>query len=121
MMRRSRAARWFVLVSILAGLLGCATVYEGKYPYSEGWRKETVDRVVRASAIENPTFSECLRRSSVEDRAKGSYVLLSYAAMGRTRTRLVQQPEGIELMPGELVYFNATECRNAIAKRPAGA
>lgn len=46
-------------VLVLAGaavLSGCATVYEGKFQFPEGWRVAQVVRVTQGSLVEHPAF-----------------------------------------------------------------
>ncbi len=104
------------VVALLAAT-GCTTLYEGKYDFSEGWREAQVIRIAKASQIETPQFSDCRQKSPIQPDANTQFALLSYEHLGRTRKRVVQSPQDIDLHAGELVYMNITTCSGGIVKR----
>ena len=95
---------------------GCTTVYEGKYHFSQGWRKAQVVEITPGSAIQNPAFWKCLRGVSPPERHARSYIMLSYHDLGRKREHLVPLPPGTALQKGEPVYLKVDACQGAIAK-----
>lgn len=64
----------------LAGALlltGCAsTVYEGKYDWSEGWRKAEVVAVKTAAEMERPRFYTCVRTATPEQLASTRFAVV---------------------------------------------
>lgn len=104
-------------LAALLPLSGCSTVYEGKFDFSEGWRKGTVVRLLRGDAIENPRLWTCTRKVPEGLLASTDYVLVSYLEMSRKRTHLVPAPSGLPLAPDEQVYVDVDSCEQAIAKR----
>lgn len=100
-------------------LTACATVYEGKYQFAQGWREATVVGMLQGAAIENPRFWECTRKVPEAQRAATDYVLLSYRGVRRPERRVVPVPANVSLAVGERVYLNLAVCEQAIAQRRA--
>ncbi len=100
-------------------LSACATVYEGKYQFAQGWREATIVGMLQGAAIENPRFWECTRKVPEAQRAATDYVLLSYRGVQRPGRRIVPVPANLSLSVGERVYLNLAACEQAIAKRRA--
>lgn len=98
-------------------LAACATVYDGKYQYAQGWREATVVSMLQGAAIENPRFWECTREVPEAQRAATNYVLLSFRGVYRPQRRVVPVPADLSLTVGERVYLNLAVCEQAIAKR----
>ena len=108
-------------VALLA-LAGCASdLFEGKYAFSEGWRKATVLRVEQGSAVEDPRFWSCLRNVPVAATANRSYVVVAYHQTSRHRKHLVEAPPDMQLGPGDNVYVNLSRCDDAVVRRAIGA
>ena len=102
-------------------LAGCASEpFEGKYSYSDGWRKGTVLRIEQGTSIERPQFWNCLRREPAAATASRSYAVVEYHQSSHHRKHLVAAPANLELRPGDKVYVNAAECENAIVRRDGG-
>lgn len=100
-------------------LAGCATVYEGKYEFSEGWRAATVVSVVPGAEIKDPGFWSCLRNVPEAERLSRTYVLLDYRSVNRHRKHMVPAPSGMQVVPGEKLYLNLSACEQSLAKRAA--
>ena len=106
-----------VSVVLLLAATGCTTLYEGKYDFSEGWREAQVIRVAKASQIETPQFSDCRQKFPLQQDANTQFVLLSYKHLGRSRNRVVQSPQDLDLQTDEFVYMNVKTCAGSIVKR----
>ena len=103
-------------------LTGCASdLYEGRYSFSEGWRKATVVRVQEGTAVKNPGFWKCLRDVPPAVSASRTYVEVQYHVPARhSRKYLVSAPGNGELRPGDPVYVNLSSCEGAIVQRGTG-
>lgn len=112
---RSVAFRLAAVATTVA-VSGCATVFEGKYRFSDGWRTATVVRAESGAAIKNPRFWECTRRLNEAELVSRDFVLLRYRGVNRTQNRLVPAVPGLDLQPGEKVYMNASSCDQAIVR-----
>lgn len=111
-------ARSCIGISLGALVLGgCATAYEGKYEFSEGWRAATVVSVVPGGEMKDPGFWTCLRDVPEAERLSRSYVLLDYREVSRHRKRMVPAPPGVQLQAGEEVYLDLSTCEKSLVKR----
>lgn len=107
-------------VAMLA-LAGCAsTIYEGKYDWSEGWRKAEVVAVQTASEMERPRFHKCVRKASPEQLATTRFAVVEYREMSRTQRRAVPLQPGETAAVGEAVYVKAGDCRAPLVHQSAG-
>lgn len=104
-----------------AALAGCATVYEGKYSFSDGWRKAKVEDIGAASALTRSSLSDCRSSASAEQKAIGVYALLSYADFGHRRTRIVALPPDARFEKGGAVYVKLRSCAGDVAPQIAAA
>jgi hypothetical protein len=102
-------------------LAGCATVYEGKYPFSDGWRKARVEEIGAASALTQSSLNDCRSSATAEQKAAGIYALLSYADFGHRRTRIVALPPGVNFKAGAPVYVKLRSCAGDVAPQIAAA
>jgi hypothetical protein len=112
---RSRTLKAAIAFLGLSALTGCATVYEGKYNFRDGWREAKVVSLVPGAGIDNPRFWECTRKLTKDQREATAFVLLSYRGMRRQTRRMVPAPAGVPLAVGERVYLKADACEQAIA------
>ena len=105
----------------LAGALlltGCAsTVYEGKYDWSQGWRKAEVVAVQTAAEMERPRFFTCVRQASAEQLATTRFAVVKYRQMSRTQRQAVSLQPGESTAVGESVYIKAGDCRTPLVHR----
>jgi len=104
-----------------AMLAGCATVYEGKYPFSEGWRKARVEEIGAASALTQSSLNDCRSSATAEQLATRTYALLSYVDFNHRRTRVVALPPGASFKTGALVYVKLRSCAGDVAPQIAAA
>lgn len=111
--------RSVVLGSVITALAGCATVYEGRYDWKEGWRKAEVVDVALASEMERPRFYECVRGAQPHQLASTRFAVVKYIEMSRTRRRAVPLQPGSTVREGDAVYVRVTDCATQPAPRPA--
>lgn len=109
-------AAWLAAVASATSISGCATVFEGKYKFSDGWRRATVVRAESGTSIKNPRFWECTRRVTEAELVSRDFVLLRFRGVNRAETRMVPAVPGLDLLPGEKVYLNLSTCEQAIVK-----
>jgi hypothetical protein len=104
-----------------AMLAGCATVYEGKYPFSDGWRKARVEEIGAASALTQSSLNDCRSSATAEQLATRTYALLSYVDFNHRRTRIVALPPGANFKTDSLVYVKLRSCAGNVALQIAAA
>ena len=102
---------------VLSAVAGCASMDEGPFKFSEGWRDARVEEVIAGSDIKNPRFWKCLRDIPQEERLRRTYVVGSYRGPHHRQKHLVAAPAGEALRPGDKVHLHASACENAIFKR----
>jgi hypothetical protein len=100
---------------------GCASVvYEGKYPWSDGWRSAEVVAVQTAAEMERPRFHKCVRNASLEQLATTRFAVVKYRHMSRTQRRAIPLQSGQFFTPGDLVYVKVADCGAPVVPRQAG-
>lgn len=97
-------------LAVLAGLPGCATIYEGKYAWSQGWRDIRVEQILRGSEIDDPGFWNCLRSKSADEIATGSFALVVYLQSGRRKRSMVPLGSANNSRVGDRLYANLSTC-----------
>ena len=102
-----------------AVLVGCATVYEGKYSFRDGWREARVEEIGAASALSRSSLNDCRTSATPEQKATGVYALLSYADFNRRKTRIVPVPPNANFKTGDRVYVKLQSCTGDVAPRVA--
>jgi len=102
---------------VAAALAGCATVYEGKYDWKDGWREARVVRTGAAADLGGQHFSDCRDKAAPAQLATAQYAVLSYSHMSRPRRRVVPLAPGAGLRAGDLVYMNLRSCDAALERR----
>jgi hypothetical protein len=119
-MRTRHTSTAAVLVGAIL-LSGCAaTVYDGKYDWSEGWRSAEVVEVAAASEMERPRFYDCVRRATPEKLATTKFAVVKYRSMSRTQRRAVPLAQGQTLRAGDPVLVQVETCDPAVERRDAG-
>lgn len=115
---------WMTLA--LAVLGGCATVYDGKYNYEQGWRIGEVWKIGTGTARFPIAGVDCRATASQADLAGSRYAYIQFVfdPMGgkyfyhgpKQRHAIVAIPEGINLQESERVYVNVRDCDQAIVR-----
>ena len=114
------ALRLLALCASAAFLTGCATVYEGKYEWSEGWRAAEVVEVTTVAEMERPRFYECVRKATPGQAASGKFVLVKYRQMSRSQRRAIPLQPGQSFAPGDPVYVKVGDCATPLVSRQGG-
>jgi len=104
---------------LLQWCLGCATVYEGRYAFNDGWRKATVEEVDSAARLQGTALSDCRRDASAVQLLSGQFALVSYADFGHLRRRIVTLPPHPRFHAGDTVYIRFRSCSGDVAPRAA--
>lgn len=110
-------ARVILIVVVLSAAVGCASMDEGPFKFSEGWRDATVVEVLPGADVKNPRFWKCLRDMPEEERLRRTFVVGSYRGPHHRQKHLVSAPAAEALRPGDKVHLNAGACENAIVRR----
>ena len=98
------------IVSLFA-LSGCASVADdGKYAWSEGWRKAEVVAVQSAAEMERPRYYNCVREASPEQLATTRFAVVKYRQMSRTQRRAVPLGGDDRVAVGDSVYVKLGDC-----------
>ncbi|ROZ78257.1 hypothetical protein EEB15_07410 [Ramlibacter sp. WS9] len=107
-----------LLVAMVAP--GCATVYEGKYSWSDGWRKAEVLKVGSATEIGKRQYSDCRDKNAPAPRVD-RFAVLSYTEMSRKRHRVVPLQPSDDVRVGGQVYLNLANCDAPLVPRAPSA
>jgi hypothetical protein len=120
----SRASKGTIVMTIAAFaslLSGCATLYEGKYDYRDGWWKARVVQVAPASQIQRPDFFRCIRNATPEQRERQLFAVVSFRGYEKNVKRAVQVAPSVHLEVGETVYVNLASCNGPVIHASAPA
>ncbi|MCL4690062.1 MAG: hypothetical protein KJ007_15980 [Burkholderiales bacterium] len=107
-----------IAVVVAAGLMGgCAsTVYQGRLPWSDGWRKGVVIAVGAGATLAKEMSTSC--RSAFADlRSDSPLATIKYRRDRRYAWRTVPVPPDAGLKVGDAVYVNAVDCAAPIERR----
>ena len=97
---------------------GCATApFEGKYAWSEGWRKGQVVAVQKPSELQRPSFYNCVRNASLEQRATGRVAVVKYRQTPRRRLHAVFLQPDDKVAAGDDVYVKVDACETALVQQ----
>ena len=106
-----------VVAGILVVTSGCATVYEGKFAFSDGWRKATVEEVASSTQLSGTAASDCREGASISQLRDNRFALVAYAESGHLRRRIVVLPLQPRIQAGNAVYIKLRSCSGEIALR----
>lgn len=108
-----------IALTVLVLLTGCATVYEGKYDWSKGWRIGVVTRVIPVDQLKPNEVPECRASPMTVEKMKqnATWVKVGYR-MGRMRFA-VSAPVTTEdqFKVGDPVYVNSLSCEREVLPR----
>lgn len=104
-------------LGLAAIVSGCATVYEGRYAFNDGWRKATVEEVGPAAQLQGTALSDCRRNASAAQLQSGQFALVSYANFGHLRRRIVALPAHTRFEAGDAAYVKWRSCSGDVALR----
>lgn len=98
------------LLAIALSLSACATVYEGRFRFSEGWREVKVESVGPASELARKALKDC--RDPSRYGAEQRFARVTYRFSTRVRrSAIVPVPGGVRA--GDVAYANARTCEFA--------
>ncbi len=103
-------------VAVLA-LQACATVYEGRYAWADGWRDVRVEEIQLGSEISDPQFWNCVRAAIPAQRATDRFALVSYLQTGKRKRSMIPLAETYRPSVGQQMFANLSTCE----VRPHGA
>ncbi|MDP5239493.1 hypothetical protein Q9Q94_08130 [Uliginosibacterium sp. 31-16] len=96
-------------------LSACATVYEQRYDFHDGWRKARVQEIGPFNKLAKNYGYTC--RQSPEKIEGKQGAIVGYSNGGRWRSQLMLQPEERTVKKGDLVYANILKCEEPMAPR----
>jgi hypothetical protein len=88
---------------------------EGKYAWSECWRKAEVVAVQIAGEMRRPRFHTCVRNASPEQMSTTKFAIVKYRKVSRTHTLAVPLQPADMVAPGNAVYVKVDDCTTPIA------
>ena len=95
-------------------------MYEGKYDWDDGWRAGRVVHLGQGKQLPAPPGGDCRQGVAASVMEKTLYADVRYQTEGRwTRERIVPIPADIAVHEGDLVYFNAQDCKQAVVAATA--
>ena len=100
----------------MALLTGCATVYEGRYDFRDGWRTAEVVEVGTAGSLARKPTGDCLQGASAWP-ADLRFAVVRYSGPRRPAFRVVPVPGDREVKAGDLVYLKVTGCNAPLPPR----
>lgn len=92
------------LACVLGVLSGCATIYEGRYAFNDGWRKAQVEEVGTASTLRGAAPSDC------HNRATGDRNICIAVDFDHLRRRIVALPAHTRFEAGDAAYVKLRNC-----------
>ena len=101
-------------VLLLAG--GCATLYEGKYAFGDGWREARVTQVAEGRSLSRGATFDCRKRSPVKDGEFFARVEYSFSARVKL-TYIVPVRDASAIQANDLVYAKVGDCGVALVPR----
>lgn len=107
----------FATVGAVVVLAGCATVDDGPFPWSKGWRKGVVLEVARPADMASPRFFRCVREAEIRDR-QAVFVVVKYLQRGRAQRAAARISAGSIFEVGDQVYVNVGDCAVPAQKGP---
>ena len=114
-----RPALLSLLVAAGAGLPmpGCATIYEGRFNYDEGWRVARIAEIGLGGALTNEARTQCRIEVPFRGHADGSFAVVRYLGYRIELYRIVRLPSEPSLVKGDFVYINIRDCAQPAVPR----
>ena len=110
--------------ALIVLLSGCASIYEGKYDWSEGWRSAQVERLGDARSMVDERDMLCTKDILSAFGPDQQFAVVTYRSQRTTwkRVRPVSPESAVSI--GDRVYVNSERCDQPIVRggdRAAGA
>lgn len=113
---RESAARVCAVLVLATIVGGCATVYEGKYDYANGWRSGLILKI--GTEADLATFGAPCHSREQASTARFAYVQFGWGATHgkylnsepRQRHLIVPLSPGEDVREGQRVYVNIQDC-----------
>lgn len=104
--------RFLCLIPLLGSLVGCATVYEGKYPSEGGWRMGWIQAIGPAIELSTATPRQC-ETNGEQDGRRIARIGLRSGRLGK----FIALPIAADspLKAGDKVYVNVKRCAIELA------
>lgn len=99
------------VLSISAMLVGCATVYDGKYDYDEGWRLATVVELGNGTTRFKDTSLDCRTLRFGTHSQATQYAYVRYLRSFAPRMAVVPIPGHTEVGVKQRIFINLNDCR----------
>lgn len=115
-MQAAQALRWGVVGAVAVVILmrsGCATIYEGKYDWSEGWRIA----VVAFEQLHRYEIPQCRDSPLTADKMKASWAVVRYRLGRRTHWAAVAMDRPDPFTVGAPVYVGSSPCARELQPR----
>lgn len=103
-----------ILVLLSATFSGCATIYDGKYDYDEGWRIAEILYVGSSTADFPEASLDCRNITSQQSGAVAYYGYVRYLRNFAPRHAIVPIPESFRWTGRKRLYLNIATCLIAL-------
>lgn len=104
-------------IAVLLGLAlsaGCASQYDARHRYEDGWRASEVLKVASAPNQLESAGIDC-SKTAAQFAVKGQrYAYIRYLRSFAPRHAIAVVPERVSVVEGDRVFFNIYDCAQAI-------
>ena len=112
---------WMAAALLAAGCAGEGPVYQGKYPYEEGWRVGKVTHVVDSTQpVGERSSKDCRLGARAEGLGARTFARVSLQWGRYYRSIIAMVPQGERVSVGEEVYVDYQDCGREVAPRQKG-
>lgn len=108
--------RLCILIPLVAALVGCATVYEGKYSTEEGWRYGWVQAIGAAKEFSDASLGRCTGPGKSDNQR---VVKISLRNGRLNKTVALPESKDSSMRAGDKVYVNMRRCEVVLHPAPA--
>ena len=106
-----------ILFAMLLASSACADItYEGKYAYSDGWRRGKVVEIAAGDHVTDSPRHDCRKQLGADAANHGLFAVVSYFG-NRWVSAITSVPSDTSFKPGDAVYVNITDCRATLMSR----
>ena len=110
--------RPLIILLVASGLsmFGCATIYEGRFNYDEGWRVGRIEELGLDNALAKHSSTKCRSEISSGKEAR-QFAVVGYLGYRIKLYRIAHLPSELVLREGDFVYINIKDCAHRAVVR----
>ena len=107
---------YLMIALITVGMVACGTSPSAQNIDAQHWKKGVVHKLVKGSDITDIRDRECVAVLSDEEIRRSRFAVVRYSKGRGYQNRTVQIPDSSNLMIGDLVRINLSDCGQAILR-----